>query len=279
MKSLKVISDFILEILMIKKKQKKPLEVGEIDSNPPPKKEKSAKEAKQNKIQIKEDSYDGIGDHFIVAKQAVSINRSLSFHRGLSIFLCFIIFLLVIVLVLFSIQRKPQDKFFIKNSNGQLYGIEPLNAPNLTMAEVKNFAARRLVDMFSMDYVNYEYIIEKTQSYLTHDSFKFYTNYLYKKGGMIDQIRNSRLVSYAYVDTSKEKVINHGIPPHSDKYSWQIQMPLTISFSNGSNDNTASTSYMATVIIEKTDSVYSDFPLSISNILMPTTDTYNSTKY
>ncbi|MDM8356509.1 DotI/IcmL family type IV secretion protein [Pandoraea communis] len=142
--------------------------------------------------------------------------------------------LATIILFLLWLQFKhfPQAKFTATQNAAAICGIGTLDKPMVTDATVKDFAKEAVVNIYSMDYANFNKTLAiAANAYLLPEfTPKFVESF--NNSSFLTQVIESRFVVVAtgtpsYPPAIAQRGLIGGV------YSWKVRVPITFTYSSG----------------------------------------------
>lgn len=130
-----------------------------------------------------------------------------------------------------AIAAKPEPRYFAAHENGGILPLVPVSIPFLSDGEVTNFAVQAVTRSLTMDFANWRSDLTGASKYFERPAgWNSFLDAL-EKSGMLSYIRENRLVSTAVANGA---VIVQAGPDRQKRYSWAVQIPLTMTYESAS---------------------------------------------
>lgn len=155
----------------------------------------------------------------------------LGFKRStvLNIMLC-VALILMTLLAYAGWNRHIESRYFALAENGTIMPIIPISEPHYSNGQVTNFAVEAVTKALTMNFAHWRQDMMESSDYFEHP--QGWDNFVetMTTSGMLDFIRNRRVVSTAVANGAS--IVNHG----TDKgiYTWVVQIPLTVTYESSS---------------------------------------------
>lgn len=136
-----------------------------------------------------------------------------------------------VITAIWTLNSKPEPRYFATQENGGILPLIPLSNPYLSDGEVINFAVEAITRSLTMDFANWRSDLSGAKKYFDHpqgwNSFLDAVN----NSGMLDYIRENRLVSTAVANGA---VIVRTGENDNDQFVWTVHIPLIITYESAS---------------------------------------------
>lgn len=154
------------------------------------------------------------------------------------LYLLLLIFSVVIIAVLlFTLSyifiTKPESKYFLTNTNGQIFLSQPINKPLYSNAQINDWTAQAVIRAFDFNFVNYRYQLFNSRGFFTPEGYNIFSEQV--QNLFIPKIISGKfsaklsLCDIATIDKSVSRVVNiNGV----DRYIWLITLPVYIQLKN-----------------------------------------------
>lgn len=133
----------------------------------------------------------------------------------------------MILIVMLSL-RPVQYRYFLSNETGQIKEITSISEPLLREQDVSSWVSSAMLQAFTIDFANYKRQLSESQNNFTQGGYDAFTKALQESG-----ILNS-IITFKYTTsvalTQAPVVINKGIVPGTNKYGWQVQVPILVTY-------------------------------------------------
>jgi intracellular multiplication protein IcmL len=151
--------------------------------------------------------------------------RKILFILGL--FLIVIVLLIATAIYLF-LDRPPPVEFSTDNEWRILLPV-PLDKPYLPQADLIQWVSTVIPKLFNYDFISYKLQLEQNEQYFTENGWKTFLNLLNNYAAYTAV--TSKKLFITTIPLGAPFVLNQGLLER--KYSWWVQMPLNINYSNG----------------------------------------------
>ena len=143
--------------------------------------------------------------------------------------------LLSVSMAWWAVSTKPAPQYFIAMENGGIIPIVPTDQPYLNDGQVTNFAVEAITRALTFSFANWRQDLAASSQYFERPNG--WNNFLeaIEGSGMLEFVRNRRLISSVVANGA---VIVKTGPDASGRYSWVVQVPLTITYQSSSEQST-----------------------------------------
>ncbi len=139
------------------------------------------------------------------------------------------IVMLVVMLVVLS--TKPDPVYFATRADGGVLPLVPISTPYLTDGQVTNFAVEAVTHALTLDFANWRSDLREASRYFEKpDGWNNFLDAL-EYSGMLSYVRDHRLVSTVVANGAV--IVKSGLDQASH-YTWQVQIPLVITYESAS---------------------------------------------
>lgn len=158
-------------------------------------------------------------------------------YRRLSV-IFFLLLLLVIVLSGFVFYQRvawPKPKYFAATPDGRPIAVVRLDVPLYEDVNVVlDWGAHAVTAIYSLDYVTWRYTLQSIDRYFTPKGYQDFLAAL-KVSTNLEAIKAKRQVVSATI-TAAPKLNRAGQLSADVPYSWDLQMPVTVTYQNSENE-------------------------------------------
>lgn len=180
-----------------------------------------------------------------------------------------VLFMLAVNVVLAGLlyikwTNPPEPQYFATTAQGQIIKIHKLSDPVFPDDMVLQFAADSVRKAFNLDYIHWREQLKDASENFTPDGWVYFSSKL-KETNNLKTLVDQNMVSDAQI-TGAPQVVRESIV--SGHYAWNIQLPLLVTFTNGSN--TIHMPIEMTVIVIRVPVKYYPKRLAINNIFSKT---------
>lgn len=143
--------------------------------------------------------------------------------------------LLAVSMAWWAVSAKPEPRYFIAMENGGIIPIVPTDQPYLNDGQITNFAVEAITRALTFSFANWRQDLAASSQYFERPSG--WNNFLeaIEGSGMLDFVRNRRLISSVVANGA---VIIKSGPDEAGRFSWLVQVPLTITYQSSSEQST-----------------------------------------
>lgn len=125
-------------------------------------------------------------------------------------------------------------KYFATYPDGRPIEIVPLNQPLQTSDFILEWAAKAVVSIYTLDFLNYRKTLQDDSVYFTWQGHANFLN-AYKASNNLEAVKDKKQVVSAEV-TGPGKIVFEGIRPPNPAYSWDLTLPTTFTYQNSENE-------------------------------------------
>jgi hypothetical protein len=155
--------------------------------------------------------------------------RSLSLNVILLIF----IFILTSIFALYQRATFPAPLYFGTTPDGRPIPVVDLTQAFWTTDELMTWATQAIKKMYSYDFVTWRTVLQSSQEYFTNKGYVDFKVALQESRNM-ESVRVNKQVVSAEV-TGPGVLKRQGRLSSAAPYSWDIEMPVTITYQNSQN--------------------------------------------
>ena len=157
----------------------------------------------------------------------------------------------------------PEPRYFATREDGGIIPLVAVSSPFLNNGQVTNFAVEAVTRAMTMDFKNWREDLAGASEYFQRpDGWNNFLEAL-ESSGTLDFVRNRRLISNAVANGAT--IIDDGIDSRG-RYSWTVQIPLTVTFESASQRSTEN--MMAEVVVSRIPTWESSRAVGITRISM-----------
>ncbi len=191
-----------------------------------------------------------------------------SMHR---LFLVFLVSLFLNVSGIYAVYylytHPPAPVYFPTSINGRISPLIPLDKPNMSDAEIKQWANSAIIASYTYNFVSYRSDLQASSEFFTPDGWNTYLNAL-KSSNNLDAVRQNKFVVTAEA-TQAPTIVEQGIYSNG-RYSWRVQMPVMVYYQ--SSTAYSSSPFLVTMLIERVSTLNSSSGIGIASIVSETVD-------
>jgi len=158
-----------------------------------------------------------------------------SYHRVcMSILLMLTIIIGLLGFVYYKSKTPPLPKYFPTTPDGKPIQLVPFNEPLQTSDFVLDWAVKSVLSLYSFDYVTYRKVLQDAQTFFTvkgHFDFML----ALKASNNLEAVKAKKQVISSEV-IGKPLLTREGQLAENAPYSWDIQIPLAITYQNSENE-------------------------------------------
>ncbi|MBW3243567.1 type IVB secretion system apparatus protein IcmL/DotI [Epibacterium sp. DP7N7-1] len=162
-----------------------------------------------------------------------------------------------------SFSQKPEPRYFIAREDGGIIPLVAVSQPYLNDGQVTNFAVEAVTRSLTFNFVNWRQDLAEASEYFERPGG--WNNFLQaiESSGMLEFVRNRRLISSVVANGA---VIVRSGADASGRYSWVVQVPITITYQSSSEQSTENR--MAEVQISRLPTWQSSRGVGITRVLV-----------
>ncbi|WP_264772346.1 type IVB secretion system apparatus protein IcmL/DotI [Defluviimonas salinarum] len=162
-----------------------------------------------------------------------------------------------------AFSLKPEPRYFIAREDGGIIPIIGVETPYLNDGQVTNFAVEAITRSLTFNFVNWRSDLAAASEYFERPNG--WNNFLeaIEGSGMLDFVRNRRLISSVVANGA---VIVKAGPDETGRYSWIVQVPITITYQSSSEQSTDNR--MAEIQISRLPTWQSSRGVGITRVLV-----------
>ncbi|WP_411840092.1 type IVB secretion system apparatus protein IcmL/DotI [Paracoccus sp. ME4] len=162
-----------------------------------------------------------------------------------------------------SMSQKPEARYFIAREDGGIIPLVAVTEPYLNDGQVTNFAVEAITKALTFNFVNWRQDLASSSEYFERPDG--WNNFLaaIEGSGMLEFVRNRRLISSVVANGA---VIVQSGPDATGRFSWVIQVPITITYQSSSETSTENR--MAEVQVTRLPTWQSSRGVGITRVLV-----------
>lgn len=170
---------------------------------------------------------------------------------------------LAVMVSLYAVVSQPEPRYFATRAEGGILPLTPISEPILTANEVTNFATKAVTRSLTIDFANYRTSLADSQKYF--DQPEGWENFLraLETSSMLKFIIQRRLVSNAVAKGAS--IINTGLDERG-RYSWTVQVPLTMTYQSASESSTSE--LLAEIVVSRVPTHVAADAVAITRIVV-----------
>lgn len=153
---------------------------------------------------------------------------------------CFIVLLLSAIIVgligfvIYQSKTMPEPRYFPTTPDGRVIPIINLTVPFQTDQFVMDWTVQSILDLYSFDYVTYRRALQEAQSFFTIKGYADFMKALLASTNLESVKARKQVVSAQLIGAPK--VTRAGQMSEVEPYSWDLEIPLVITYQNSEND-------------------------------------------
>ncbi len=174
------------------------------------------------------------------------------------------VFLVVIIMLIatsvYLLLDKPSPVTFSTDNEWRIVKPVPLDQPYLVQSDLIQWVSSVLPKLFDYDFINYKIELQKNEHYFTGNGWRKFLTVL-NGYAAYEAITKAKL----FVNGSPAGapfILNQGLLER--KYSWWVQMPMNINYSNGYTE-----ALDLQVLVVRTSTLDNLYGVMIDNIIVP----------
>ena len=163
--------------------------------------------------------------------------------------------------VLLFLKRTP-PAYFATTSDGRVLPMVPLSDPLRSSRWLLTFASRTAVDALTMDFVNWRRTFARIRRRFSPQAYEdFYR--AFETGGMKALVLDRQMVVSA-VPENAPVIVATGVL--SGRRAWKIQIPMTVSYSNGAG--TTPKRYVVTMMVARVPTTINPYGVAVTQFVL-----------
>lgn len=153
---------------------------------------------------------------------------------AVAVLVAMLVILLMAGMVLVTIAKKPEPRYFATADDGRILPLVPVNVPYKSTPQVLQWATEAALAAYSYDYVNYRKQLQNASDYFTPDGWAQYMSAL-QSSGNLEAVKEGKIIATA-VPTGAAQLQQEGLLDHA--YAWQVSVPIRVSFQGQTTQQT-----------------------------------------
>ena len=135
----------------------------------------------------------------------------------------------------FIIQvNQPENRYFATTEDGRLVPMVPLNEPNLSTPALMSWVAQASTEVMTFGFNDYRRRLQEASKSFTRRGWESFTGAL-ERSRIIEMVEANQQVLTA-APQGAPIVVSEGLV--ADRYQWQIQLPLLLTYQSGAKTRT-----------------------------------------
>jgi intracellular multiplication protein IcmL len=156
-----------------------------------------------------------------------------------------VIGVMVVAFVILKSQQVEREYFGVDGKTGRMIPMVPMSDPYISRSALLTWAQTCVTDANTYDFVNYRKEFEQSSQCFTDEGWNQFSAAV-EKAGTLQTVKDERLVASA-VAAGAGVVTREGI--RGGIYTWEMQLPVTISYQGGSSTTTAITQKLLVTLL------------------------------
>lgn len=134
-----------------------------------------------------------------------------------------------------SFSQQPEPRYFIAREDGGIIPLVPVTSPYLNDGQITNFAVEAITRSLTFNFVNWRQDLAEASEYFERPNG--WNNFLQaiESSGTLEFVRNRRLISSVVANGAV--IVRSGVDTQG-RYSWVVQVPITITYQSSSEQST-----------------------------------------
>lgn len=180
-----------------------------------------------------------------------------------------VVVLLVAILIIaglaatigYEVTHRAQPKYFATTSDGKLIPMIPLDRPNMTDQSLLKWVSSAIISLYTYDFLNFRADFQQNQKYFTDRGWKAFLDSLAKSNNL-QAVQQQKLTVQA-VPAGAPIITRQGIL--DGRYSWQIQMPILVTYESLSQQ--FNQQLLITIMVQRLSTLSSEYGIGISQLV------------
>lgn len=180
--------------------------------------------------------------------------------------LVILFFAIVIIAVLAGViayqeSHRAQPTYFATTSDGKLIPMIPLDQPNINDQAILQWIATAAISLYTYDFLNFRATFQNNQQYFTPDGWKAFLNGL-SSSRNLQTVQDKKLTVQA-VPSGAPIITREGLL--NGRYSWQIQMPILVTYISLSQEYHEQ--LLLTILVQRVSTLDSKYGIGIAQLV------------
>ena len=167
----------------------------------------------------------------------------------------------LVITVAYLVISKPTPKYFASTNSGRIIPLIPLNQPNLSDAEIIQWASRAVISVYSYNYVNFRSAFQGNRGYFTQAGWRGFLAAL-EASKAIKTVQDNKLMVSAVL--SGAPVISNQYE-YQGRYSWVLQMPVLVTYQGS---DTSNQSFIVRLKVQRVSTLDNIYGVGISEFVV-----------
>ncbi|TAL63501.1 MAG: type IV secretion protein DotI [Legionella sp.] len=180
----------------------------------------------------------------------------------LALIIAIVVNLVMGAMLIYIITHPPAPKYFATSINGRITPLFPLNEPNQSDSAVLQWANQAAIAAFTYNFVNYRDELQASSGFFTAEGWDQFLNAL-QQSNNLDAVKAKKMIVSA-VATRAPIIMRKG--ELNGVYSWQIQMPLLVTYQSASE--VSQQNNIVTMLITRVSTLNSPRGIGISQFVV-----------
>jgi len=168
-------------------------------------------------------------------------------------------------LLTYIITHPPAPRYFATSIDGRITPLYPLDKPNMTDAQVLQWAAEAAVAVFSYNFVNYNSELQASSGYFTGYGWRQFQLVL-QRSRLVEIVTSKKLILSAEPTGAPEKVR----PPQllsNGRWAWEVRVPLKVYMTTSQSAYTTQ-NFNVTMVVMRVSTLNAPSGIGIQQILV-----------
>lgn len=158
--------------------------------------------------------------------------------------------------------KKTPPAYFATTSDGRVIPMTSLSGPLRSSRWLLSWASRTAVDALTMDFVNWRRTFVRIRGRFSPQAFADFTR-AFETGGMKTLVLDRQMVVSA-VPENAPVIVATGVL--AGRRAWKIQIPMTVSYSNGAG--TTPKHYVVTMMVTRVPTTISAYGVAVTQFVL-----------
>lgn len=154
----------------------------------------------------------------------------------LAVVLLFVLIVGLFAFISYQSSTFPPPQYFATTPDGRPIPRITLNVPLQTPATVIDWSEKAITKIYSLDFVNFRRTLQDAQIYFTLRGYLEFKQ-AFNASRNLEAVKENRQVVSAEI-VGVTKLIREGQLTDSSPYSWNLEIPITVTYQNSNPDST-----------------------------------------
>ncbi len=179
-----------------------------------------------------------------------------------ALLICTVSLALNILQLIYKPKAQQFATFSSTDGTTRLVEMVPLKEPNLSTQPLLQWATEAATSCYNFDFYRMETQIQNLRPYFTAQGYQHYLEALQAENTLVDV--KEKLLIVSAVPLKAPVILREAVATSMDRYAWQVQLPLLITFQGGSSSGPRKLEITVTMLIVRVDTLESPKGIGIA---------------